>query len=108
MGKDTISIEKKVLMSIDMALKTHGKCTFSELVREAFKLYPNEFSLKDIPEWPDSLKFDRPLRKLREEGFISGSHSTEFFLSSKGQKEIEEIKAISAKQQLTIDFRKKS
>lgn len=106
MSKDTISIEKKVLMSIDMALKTHGKCTFSELVKQAFTMYPDDFVLAGYKKWPDSVKLDRPLRKLRHDGFITGGASSEFLLTQKGVDQIEEIKNISSKEQLFIDFSK--
>jgi hypothetical protein len=102
-----LSIEKKVLRSIEVSLKTNGKCTFTQLVKEAFILYPNDFSLSDYPQWPDTLKLDRPLRKLREDGLISGSTASEFLLTTKGEKAISEIKSFEAKSQLMIDFKKK-
>lgn len=107
MKKRQISLEKMVLQSIDMALKTHGKCTFSELVKQAFTIYPDDFALSGYTIWPDSVKLDRPLRKLRQDGFITGGASSEFLLTAKGEKVIGEIKSFESQNQMLIDFKKK-
>lgn len=38
------------------------------------------------PQWPDTLKFDRDLRKLREQGLITGYPRISFSLTKFGEK----------------------
>ena len=68
----SISIHDLLLFGIYSVLKNGEVCTFERLVAECFKKFPKVFAFKRYPHWPDALKFDRPLRKLREKGFITG------------------------------------
>jgi len=68
-----------------------GKCSFEELVKECFNQFPQVFSLKDYPQWPDTRKLDRPLRDLRKKKLIKGNPKTFFTLSPSGKKEAKEI-----------------
>jgi len=70
---------------------TTRKCSFEKLVKECFNAFPEIFSLKNYPKWPDSRKLDRPLRTLRERGFIIGDPKTSFSLTTRGKKEAQEI-----------------
>lgn len=76
-----------VLLSLDSVLRrTKKKCTFGELVKECFRAHPAMFALTDVPKWPDTLKLDRPLRTLREKGYISGSPVTYYTITNFGYK----------------------
>ena len=75
-----------IVFSIYSVKNKGEECTFERLVKECFILFPEVFSFKRYPEWPDSLKFDRPLRSLRAEGLIVGSSRTEFTLTKYGEK----------------------
>jgi hypothetical protein len=61
-------------------------CTFEKLIEECFSLFPKVFSFSRHPEWPDSLKFDRTLRKLRENGLIVGHPHTFYSLTKFGER----------------------
>jgi len=52
---------------------TFGYVTFEHLVKECFDRFPESFSFYRYKNWPDSLKLDRPIRKLRRNyGYIKG------------------------------------
>ncbi|MGB9687077.1 MAG: hypothetical protein ACPLYX_11340 [Rectinema subterraneum] len=74
-----------ILSSIYLIVSKGETCTFERLVAECFNNFPKVFSFKRYPEWPDALKFDRPLRTLREKGFIVGSARDKFSLNKYGE-----------------------
>ena len=80
-----------ILASIYLVETTGETCTFERLVAECFKNFPKVFSFKRYPEWPDALKFDRPLRTLREKGFIIGSARDKFSLNKYGESKARNI-----------------
>ncbi len=75
-----------------LSIKRKGEdCTFERLVKECFDLFPKSFSFSRYPEWPDSLKLDRPLRDLRHKKIISGKNDTSFKLTGLGDRFAVEI-----------------
>jgi len=80
-----IPINNLIVFGIYSVLLKGAKCTFEKLIEECFKLFPAVFSFGRHPEWPDSLKFDRTLRTLREKGLITGSPKTFFILTKFGE-----------------------
>ena len=87
----TTGLENLILFGIYLASKQGEVCTFERLVAECFTQFPKVFAFKRYSEWPDSTKFDRPLRKLREKGMIVGSIRRYFSLTQFGQKKSIEI-----------------
>jgi len=81
-----IQINYLIAFGIYSVLVRGEKCTFEKLVAECFNLFPAVFSFARYPQWPDSLKFDRPLRTLREKGLIIGNPRTVFSLTKFGEK----------------------
>ena len=81
-----IQINYLVTFGIYSILAKREKCTFEKLVAECFYSFPKVFSLARYPQWPDSLKFDRPLRTLRERGLIVGNPKGLFSLTKFGGK----------------------
>ena len=69
-------------------------CTFEMLVKECFDNFHEVFSFKRFPEWPDSSKFDRDLRKLREEGLIVGRVDNHFALTDFGKEKALNVEAL--------------
>ena len=95
-SQESLSTTEIVLLCLDSVLrKTKKKCTFGELVKECFNSYPSLFALTDVPKWPDTLKLDRPLRKLREKGYISGSPVTYYTITNFGYKVINGLRGKS-------------
>ena len=90
-----IEMENLILACIHAVAEKEENCTFERLVAECFLQFPKVFSFKRYPDWPDSLKFDRPLRTLREKGFVLGSVRDYFALTKFG-----EIKAINTLKEL--------
>ena len=86
------SLEDMILICIDNVIKTNKKCSFGNLVKECFLKYPKYFSLNDVPEYPDSLKLDRPLREMRQKGIIIGSPVTYYSITDFGKPHLANIK----------------
>jgi len=85
-----VGLENLILYGIYLVSERRENCTFEKLVAECFSRFPKVFAFKRYPEWPDSLKFARPLRKLREKGMIVGIIKNSFSLTKfGGQKAIE-------------------
>lgn len=79
-------LEKLILFSILSILRKKGECTFERLVKESYVLFPESFRFYRYPEWPDSLKLDRPLRDLRKHRYILGNPKTKYSLTKLGEK----------------------
>jgi len=67
-----IVIQDLMTFGIYSVIQKKETCTFERLVAECFLLFPKVFGLKRYPQWPDTLKFDRATRTLREKGLIMG------------------------------------
>jgi len=93
-----VDIHSLILMCIDNVISNNDDCTFERLVHECFINYPKVFSLFRYPQWPDSNKLDRPLRKLREKGFIVGSPKLGFLLTEDGKHQVSRIRKVLALQ----------
>jgi len=78
--------ENLIIFSIYSVAKTGETCSLERLIKECFALFPKSFGFSRYPEWPDSLKFDRPLRTLRERGWIVGGAKVLFSLTKFGEK----------------------
>lgn len=81
----SIPKENLIIFSIYSVTRNSEVCSFERLVKECFTLFPKVFSFPRYPEWPDSLKFDRPLRTLRGRGWIVGNPKTFFSLTKFGE-----------------------
>lgn len=88
---DEASLEDLILQTIDLVNKKGRKCSYGTLVVEAYKLFPNIFALSEYPQYPDTVKFDRPLRKLREKGYIKGGIKTYFKVSKLGESMLQQL-----------------
>lgn len=86
--------ENLIAFGIYSVTRNGEGCSFERLVKECFTLFPKAFGFSRYPEWPDSLKFDRPLRTLRERGWIAGGTRTLFSLTRFGEKVAEETERI--------------
>lgn len=78
--------ENLIVFGIYSVTRNGEGCSFERLVKECFTLFPKAFGFSRYPGWPDSLKFDRPLRTLRERGWIIGGTKTLFSLTNFGEK----------------------
>lgn len=81
-----------ILFAISSIIANNEICTFERLVAECFNRFPKVFSFKRYPQWPDSMKLDRQLRTLREEGLIIGTARDHFELTEAGKLIATEIK----------------
>ena len=79
-----MDLHSLILLCIGNITRNNEDCTFERLVYECFTNFPKAFCLSRYPEWPDSNKLDRPLRTLRERGFVVGSPKLGFLLTEDG------------------------
>lgn len=79
-------------MCVNTVISNNDDCTFERLVYECFVTYPKVFGLFRYPDWPDSNKLDRPLRKLRERGSIVGSPKIGFLLTEDGKHQVARVR----------------
>lgn len=100
-----VGLENLILYGVYLVSKGKEICTFEKLVAECFSQFPKVFAFKRFPEWPDSLKFDRPLRKLREKGMIVGIIKDSFSLTKFGEQQAIETENIL--KNMNIGFYKK-
>ncbi len=92
-----ISIRDLIVVGIYFVLVKENSCTFERLVAECFTRFPKVFGFKRYPQWPDSLKFDRNLRTLRERGLVIGSSRGYLSLTKFGKQKALDIKKILEK-----------
>lgn len=81
-----LTLEKLIIFSILSVLRRKEECTFERLVKESYTLFPESFKFYRYPEWPDSLKLDRPLRDLRRHRYIVGNPKKAYSLTKLGEK----------------------
>jgi hypothetical protein len=87
-----------LLICINNVVVNNEDCTFERLVYECFTNFPKAFCLFRYPQWPDSNKLDRPLRKLRERGLIVGSPKIGFLLTEDGKHQVGRAKKMLEQQ----------
>jgi len=83
---NSIPKENLIVFGIYSVTQSGEGCSFERLVKECFTLFPKIFGFSRYPEWPDSLKFDRQLRTLRERGWIVGGAKSTISLTKFGEK----------------------
>jgi hypothetical protein len=85
------SINELIIFSIYSLNEGNKKSNFSNLIEECFSNFPEIFSFKEYPQWPDARKLDRPLRDLRKKKITVGGPQESFKLTSKGKKIAREV-----------------
>lgn len=96
-----------VLYSL-FSLTTKGvEGTFENLVAESYELFPKKFSLPGYPEYPDSRRVEREIRRMSgglpsegSSGLVKGNLKTNFNLTENGLNKLTEIQ-----QKLKTDVR---
>jgi len=86
------SLENIILLAIYNLKQKNQLPTFEEITAEVFTKFPDIFSFKKYPQWPDSDKVSRPLRYLREKGYITGLPSTHYTITTVGEQKLDEVK----------------
>ncbi len=92
-----------IVFGIYSIITQKEECTFERLIKECFVLFPKVFGMSRYPQWPDTLKFDRDLRTLREKGLIAGNPKISFSLTKFGEKlakETENALRVGAKRKI--------
>ena len=97
---DELPINNLILFGIHLASNKSKGCTFEELTRKCFTLFPKAFALSNNRKWPDTRKLDRPLRTLRKRKLIVGSPQSSFSLTKQGKKIALEVANLFAQKKL--------
>jgi len=100
-----LKMQDLIVFGIYSVVEMGEKCTYERLVAECFDKFPKVFGFKRYPQWPDSLKFDRPLRTLRKEGLIVGSVRGYLELTEFGKRIAKETEAILDNKVINISKR---
>jgi hypothetical protein len=80
-----LSLDELTTYAVYCVLTNEEICTFERLVVECFHLFPEVFSLKRYPKYPDSARVDKSwLRCRTDKGWITGSVKESFRLSDAG------------------------
>lgn len=82
----SIPLNELVVFSIHYLQEKEIAITVEELVSICFRLFPQGFSLKNYPRWPDSALVIRRLNDAREKGLVKGNPHDGFALKYLGQK----------------------
>jgi len=93
-------INNLILFGIHLVLNKEKECSFEELTKKCFTLFPKTFALFKNPNWPDTRKLDRPLRILRDKKLIIGNPQNSFSLTASGKKIALEITNIFTQKKL--------
>lgn len=64
-----MNYNQSILLCLDGLSSKGKKIDFEDLLAECWKKFPVMF-LFSRHQWPDARKLDRPLRQLREQGFL--------------------------------------
>jgi hypothetical protein len=96
------SVNNLILFSIYSISTKKERCSFEELIKECFTLFPRAFGFPRYQKWPDSRKLDRPLRWLRKKKLITGNPKTYFSLTKIGKKIAEELMKTSRQGKLVF------
>ncbi|MDI6882866.1 MAG: hypothetical protein QMC93_00090 [Patescibacteria group bacterium] len=91
MAKQKLKSINDLILYILYSSSKNEKSSFEDLVKSCFDNFPQIFSLKNNPQWPDTRKLDSSLRKLRQKKLIKGNPQTFFILTSAGEKRAKEI-----------------
>lgn len=86
--------EKLIVYSIYSMLQKNEVVTFERLVKECFTLFPKSFCFTRYPNWPDSMRLDRPIRSLRADGLIVGKPQGTFTLTNIGIRKAKEVEKL--------------
>lgn len=90
-GPAMMTYQDLIILCFHLIPAQEKSCSFELLTAECFSRFPNKFSLKNYPQWPDTRRLDRALRGLREEGKITGDPRRGFKLTKRGLKRAQEI-----------------
>ena len=79
------SLDELLVYAASRIIEEGEDCTFERLVFECFTLFPQSFSLKRYPQWPDSARMNKAwLRARTDRGWLVGSVQEGFRLSEAG------------------------
>ncbi len=90
-GPAIMAYQDLIILCFYLISAQEKSCSFELVTAECFNRFPNKFSFKNYPQWPDARRLDRALRGLREEGKITGDPKKGFKLTKDGLKRAQEI-----------------
>jgi predicted transcriptional regulator len=79
-----------ILLSLYNLSQKRKKVDFEDLLEECWKQFPSTF-LFSHHQWPDARKLDRPIRQLKEKGFLFKNNG-DFRLTKRGETLIRQLR----------------
>ena len=79
------SLNDLLLAAVYIATRTAPSISAEEIVASCFTLFPNRFSLRGYPQWPDSTVVNKRWIDCRHKNFLTGSTATGFRLTPNGE-----------------------
>jgi len=86
-----ISSSNLIVYSIHYLLEQKIEVRLEDIVFACFLLFPQKFSLKKYPRWPDSAVISRRLSVCRSKGYISTNTDLGIKLTAKGSRLAEKV-----------------
>lgn len=83
-GYTNINLSELVVYSIYYLHRQTPQITAEDIVSACFVLFPQRFSLRKYPQWPDSAAISRRRNDCRIKGYIAGNAAKGFKLTAKG------------------------
>lgn len=77
---ENINLERLVLYSIYTLKERNEPSGLDEITIRAFQLFPNKFSMKNYPQYPDTMRVGREIRRLHAKHQIEGSENQKHYL----------------------------
>jgi hypothetical protein len=86
-----VTLNDLVVFSIYYLHEEGGEITSEDIVSACFMLFPQRFSLRKYPHWPDSAVVTRRWSEIRGKGYLLGSTAKGFRLTVKGIRHAQKI-----------------
>lgn len=86
-----VTLNDLVVFSIYYLHEEGGEITSEDIVSACFMLFPQRFSLRKYPHWPDSAVVTRRWSEIRSKGYLLGNTAKGFKLTPKGIRHAQKI-----------------
>ena len=103
-----IALNDLVTYSVYFLAREHERISSENITAVCFTLFPERFSLRGYPQWPDSTVVNKRWIDCRNRGYITGSTAQDFALTPKGLAIAERVESILTGGKVTIAMKAKS
>ncbi|MDX1378528.1 MAG: hypothetical protein R3307_06750 [Anaerolineales bacterium] len=86
-----ITLNDLVVYSVHYLHNQGSEITSEDIISACFVLFPNRFSLRKYPQWPDSGMVSRRWSDCKSKGYLRGSATKGFKLTAKGKRRAKKV-----------------